>query len=194
MELYVHISIALAMAMDAFAVAICKGVCSKDKYIKTGLVCGSWFGGFQALMPLVGWGISMIFVQLIKQETVEQISGYIAFALLAFLGAKMIKEALEKEEECDCCSTDSSLGFKTMLMFAIATSIDALAIGVTVAFEAPQDIWLSITLIGLVTFALSFLGSIIGAKIGSKFKKKAELVGGIVLVLLAIKFLLETIL
>ena len=194
MELYVHISIALAMAMDAFAVAICKGVCSKDKYIKTGLVCGSWFGGFQALMPLVGWGISMIFVQLIKQETVEQISGYIAFALLAFLGAKMIKEALEKEDECDCCSTDSSLGFKTMLIFAIATSIDALAIGVTVAFEAPQDIWLSITLIGLVTFALSFLGSIIGAKIGSKFKKKAELIGGIVLVLLAIKFLLETIL
>ena len=117
------------MAMDAFAVAICKGVCSKGKYIKTGLVCGSWFGGFQALMPLVGWGISMIFVQLIKQETVEQISGYIAFALLAFLGAKMIKEALEKEEGCDCCSTDSSLGFKTMLMFAIATSIDALAIG-----------------------------------------------------------------
>ena len=193
MELYVHISIAIAMAMDAFAVAICKGVCSKGKYIKTGLVCGSWFGGFQALMPLVGWGISMIFVQLIKQETIEQISGYIAFALLAFLGAKMIKEALEKDDECDCCSTDSSLGFKTMLMFAIATSIDALAIGVTVAFEAPQDIWLSITLIGLVTFALSFLGSVIGAKIGSKFKKKAELVGGIVLVVLAIKFLLETI-
>ena len=193
MELYVHISIAIAMAMDAFAVSICKGVCSKDKYLKTGLVCGSWFGGFQALMPLVGWGIAMIFVQLIKQETVEQISGYIAFALLAFLGAKMIKEALEKEEGCDCCSTDSSLGFKTMLVFAIATSIDALAIGVTVAFEAPQDIWLSITLIGLVTFVLSFFGSIIGARIGSKFKKKAELVGGIVLVLLAIKFLIETI-
>ena len=193
MELYVHISIAIAMAMDAFAVSICKGVCSKDKYLKTGLVCGSWFGGFQALMPLLGWGIAMIFVQLIKQETVEQISGYIAFALLAFLGAKMIKEALEKEEGCDCCSTDSSLGFKTMLVFAIATSIDALAIGVTVAFEAPQDIWLSITLIGLVTFVLSFFGSIIGARIGSKFKKKAELVGGIVLVLLAIKFLIETI-
>ena len=193
MELYVHISIALAMAMDAFAVAICKGVCSKDKYLKTGLVCGSWFGGFQALMPLIGWCIAMIFVQLINQNTVEQISGYIAFALLAFLGAKMIKEALEKDDECDCCSTDSSLGFKTMLMFAIATSIDALAIGVTVAFEAPQEIWLSITLIGVVTFMLSFLGSVIGAKIGSKFKKKAELAGGIVLVLLAIKFLIETI-
>ena len=193
MELYVHISIALAMAMDAFAVSICKGVCSKDKYLKTGLVCGSWFGGFQALMPLIGWCIAMIFVQLINQNTVEQISGYIAFALLAFLGAKMIKEALEKDDECDCCSTDSSLGFKTMLMFAIATSIDALAIGVTVAFEAPQEIWLSITLIGVVTFILSFLGSVIGAKIGSKFKKKAELAGGIVLVLLAIKFLIETI-
>lgn len=193
MELYVHISIAIAMAMDAFAVAICKGVCSKGKYLKTGLVCGSWFGGFQALMPLIGWSIAMIFVQLINQNTVEQISGYIAFALLAFLGIKMVKEALEKEEECDCCSTDSSLGFKTMLMFAIATSIDALAIGITVAFEAPAEIWLSITLIGVVTFILSFLGSIIGAKIGSKFQKKAELIGGIVLVLLAIKFLLEAI-
>ena len=193
MDLYIHISIAVAMAMDAFAVSICKGVCSKEKYLKTGLVCGSWFGGFQALMPLIGWSIAMIFVQLINQNTVEQISGYIAFGLLAFLGVKMIKEALEKEDECDCCSTDSSLGFKTMLMFAIATSIDALAIGVTVAFEAPSEIWLSITLIGIVTFLFSFFGSIIGAKIGSKFKKKAELIGGIVLVLLALRFLFDAI-
>lgn len=193
MDLYVHIGIAIAMAMDAFAVAICKGVCSKGKYIKTGLVCGSWFGGFQAFMPLLGWGIAMIFVQLVNEEIIGQISGYIAFILLAFLGGKMIKESFEKEE-CNCCeTTDSSLGFKTMLAFAIATSIDALAIGVTVAFEAPQDIWLSITLIGIVTFLLSFIGSIIGAKIGSKYEKKAELVGGIVLVLLAIKFLIETI-
>ena len=192
LDLYIHISIAFAMAMDAFAVAICKGVCSKDKYIKTGLVCGSWFGGFQAAMPLLGWAIAMIFVQLVNEEIVSQISGYIAFILLAFLGGKMIKESFEKDE-CDCCQTDSSLGFRTMLAFAIATSIDALAIGVTVAFEAPQDIWLSIALIGTVTFILSFLGSIIGAKIGSKYEKKAELIGGIVLILLAIKFLLETI-
>ena len=193
MDLYVHLGIAIAMAMDAFAVAICKGVCSKGKYIKTGLVCGSWFGGFQAFMPLLGWGIAMIFVQLVNEEVIGEISGYIAFGLLAFLGGKMIKESFEKEE-CNCCeTTDSSLGFKTMLAFAIATSIDALAIGVTVAFEAPQDIWLSITLIGAVTFLLSFIGSIIGAKIGSKYEKKAEFVGGIVLVLLAIKFLIETI-
>ena len=192
MDLYVHISIAIAMAMDAFAVAICKGVCSKDKYIKTGLVCGSWFGGFQAAMPLLGWCFAMIFVQLVNEEIIGQISGYIAFILLAFLGGKMIKESFEKEN-CNCCETDSSLGFKTMLAFAIATSIDALAIGVTVAFEAPNDIWLSIILIGVVTFILSFLGSVIGAKIGSKYEKKAELVGGVVLVLLAIKFLIETI-
>ena len=192
MDLYVHISIAIAMAMDAFAVAICKGVCSKDKYIKTGLVCGSWFGGFQAAMPLLGWCCAMIFVQLVNEEIIGQISGYIAFILLAFLGGKMIKESFEKEN-CNCCETDSSLGFKTMLAFAIATSIDALAIGVTVAFEAPNDIWLSIILIGVVTFILSFLGSVIGAKIGSKYEKKAELVGGVVLVLLAIKFLIETI-
>ena len=192
MTLWELFIIAVGLSMDAFAVAICKGVCSKDKYIKTGLVCGSWFGGFQAAMPLLGWCCAMIFVQLVNEEIIGQISGYIAFILLAFLGGKMIKESFEKEN-CNCCETDSSLGFKTMLAFAIATSIDALAIGVTVAFEAPNDIWLSIILIGVVTFILSFLGSVIGAKIGSKYEKKAELVGGVVLVLLAIKFLIETI-
>lgn len=191
MELYVHISIAIAMAMDAFAVAICKGVSSKDKYIKTGLICGSWFGGFQAVMPLLGWIIASIFVKLVNPDLIEHISGYIAFGLLAFLGGKMIIESLEKK--CDCAEKNSSLGFKTMLVFAIATSIDALAIGVTVAFEAPNEIWLSISLIGIVTFLLSFIGSIIGAKIGSKYEKKAEFVGGVVLVLLAIKFLIEAI-
>ena len=190
MVLYEYIIIAITMAMDAFAVSICKGVASKEKYLKTGLVCGAWFGGFQALMPLIGWSVGVLFMSLVN---IESLSGYIAFLLLAFLGGKMIKEALEKDEECCCsCEKNRSLAFKTMFVFAIATSIDALAVGVTVSL-LDANIWLAIVLIGVITFIFSFFGSIIGAKIGSKFEKKAELVGGIVLVLLAIKFLIEAI-
>ena len=189
MEIYEYIIIAVTMAMDAFAVSICKGVASKDKYVKTGLVCGSWFGGFQALMPLLGWSVGVLFMSLVN---IESLAGYIAFALLAFLGGKMIKESLEKEECCECCEKNTSLSAKVMFVFAIATSIDALAVGVTVSL-LEANIWLAITLIGVVTFLFSFIGSIIGAKIGSKFEKKAEFVGGVVLVLLAIKFLIEAI-
>lgn len=191
MELYEYIIIAITMAMDAFAVSVCKGVSSRDKYLKTGFVCGTWFGGFQALMPLLGWSIGVLFTKLVN---IESLSGYIAFFLLAFLGGKMIKESLEKDDECPCACNEknSSLGFKVMFVFAIATSIDALAVGVTVSL-LDANIWLAITLIGVITFILSFVGSIIGAKIGSKFEKKAEFVGGVVLVLLALKFLIEAI-
>ena len=189
MVLYEYIIIAITMAMDAFAVAVCKGVATKEKYAKTGLVCGLWFGGFQALMPLIGWLFGVLFTELVN---IERLSGYIAFALLAFLGGKMIFESFEKEECCECCEKNKSLGFKTMFMFAIATSIDALAIGVTVSL-LKANIWIAISLIGVVTFALSFVGSVIGAKIGSKFEKKAEFAGGLVLVLLALKFLIEAI-
>ena len=187
MQLYEYIIIAITMAMDAFAVSICKGVSSKGKMIITGVICGLWFGIFQALMPLIGWLFGEILMQVID---IESISGYIAFALLSFLGVKMIKEALE--EECDCGETDSSLAFKVMLVFAIATSIDALAVGVTISI-LNANILLSMLLIGTVTFSFSFVGSIIGAKFGSKYEKKAELVGGLVLVALAIKFLIEAI-
>ena len=190
MVLYEYIIIAITMAMDAFAVSICKGVASKEKYLKTGLVCGAWFGGFQALMPLLGWSVGVLFMSLVN---IESLSGYIAFFLLAFLGGKMIKESLEKNEECCCCcEKNKSLAFKIMFVFAIATSVDALAIGVTVSL-LDANIWLAILLIGVITFIFSFFGSIIGAKIGSKFEKKAELVGGIVLVLLAIKFLIDAV-
>ena len=186
----IYIIIAITMAMDAFAVSICKGVASKEKYLKTGLVCGAWFGGFQALMPLLGWSVGILFMSLVN---IESLSGYIAFFLLVFLGGKMIKESLEKDEECCCCcEKNKSLAFKIMFVFAIATSIDALAVGVTVSL-LDANIWLAILLIGVITFIFSFFGSIIGAKIGSKFEKKAELVGGIVLVLLAIKFLIDAI-
>ena len=191
MEIYEYIIIAVTMAMDAFAVSVCKGVSSRDKYLKTGLVCGTWFGGFQALMPLLGWSIGVLFTKLVN---IESLSGYIAFFLLAFLGGKMIKESLEKDDECPCACNgkNSSLGFRVMFVFAIATSIDALAVGVTVSL-LDANIWLAITLIGVITFILSFIGSIIGAKIGSKFEKKAEFVGGVVLVLLALKFFIEAI-
>ena len=189
MQPYEYIIIAITMAMDAFAVSVCKGVSCRDKYTKTGLVCGAWFGGFQALMPLLGWLFGVLFMELVN---IEAISGYIAFVLLAFLGGKMIAESLEKEECCCCDEKNYSLAAKVMFPFAIATSIDALAIGVTVSM-LNANIWIAITLIGVVTFMFSFIGSIIGAKIGSKFEKKAELVGGIVLVLLALKFLIETI-
>ena len=187
MELYEYIVIAITMAMDAFAVSICKGVSCKGKMIKTGIICGLWFGIFQALMPLIGWLFGELLMQFID---IESISGYIAFGLLSFLGVKMIKESLE--EDCDCCQTDSSLAFKVMIVFAIATSIDALAVGVTISI-LNASILLSMLLIGTVTFGFSFLGSIIGAKFGSKYEKKAELAGGIVLVALAIKFLIEVI-
>lgn len=191
MQLYEYIVIAIVMAMDAFAVSICKGVTSKEKYLKTGLVCGAWFGGFQALMPLIGWLCGILLMQM---SWFEDVSSYVAFALLLFLGGKMIYESLTEDEECSCCQEkNNSLGFKTMFVFAIATSIDALAVGVSVSCLS-ANIWLAISLIGVVTFALSFVGSIIGAKVGSKYEKKAEFVGGIVLVALAIKFLLEAIL
>ena len=186
MELYEYFIIAVFMAFDAFAVSICKGVSCRGKMIKTGLVCGLWFGIFQALMPLIGWLFGEVLTTFIN---VEEVSGYIAFALLTFLGIKMIKESLETE--CDCHKNDSSLAFKVMIVFAIATSIDALAIGVVVSV-VQANIWLAITLIGIITFILSFLGAIIGNKLGSKYEKKAEFFGGIVLILLGIKFLIET--
>ena len=166
MGLYEYIIIAITMAMDAFAVSICKGVASKEKMIKTGLICGLWFGVFQALMPLLGWLFGEALMQFIN---IENISGYIAFALLSFLGVKMIKESLEKD--CDCNNDNSSLAFKVMIVFAIATSIDALAVGVTISI-LDANIWFSILLIGVITFLLSFVGSILGAKVGSKYEKK----------------------
>lgn len=188
MELYEYFVIAVVMALDAFAVSVCKGVSCKGKMLKTGLVCGLWFGVFQALMPLIGWLFGEALTSLIP---IEDVSGYIAFALLSFLGIKMVKESLEKECDCQKKENDFSLAFKSMIIFAIATSIDALAIGVVVSIET-ANIWLAISLIGIITFVLSFFGAIIGNKIGSKYEKKAELFGGIVLILLGIKFLIET--
>lgn len=175
----------LALAMDAFAVSICKGLSSKAHYLKTGLVCGLWFGFFQALMPFLGWLLGSTVA-----SYVERFSSYIAFGLLAFLGIKMIVEALESRCECCCDDKHASLSPKVMIAFAIATSIDALAAGLTLAaVQAP--LFLSLLIIGVTTFLLSFVAAAIGAKFGARFKTGAEIAGGIVLVLLGLKILIE---
>ena len=179
------ISIAVGLAMDAFAVSICKGLALGKLTIKHYLIVGVWFGGFQALMPLLGYLLGTSFSSYIRQ-----FDHYVAFVLLAIIGANMIKEALE----ADSCDKDSaSLGFAVMLMMAVATSIDALAVGVTFAFYN-LNIIVSVLLIGTITFVISALGVKIGSIFGTRYKRKAEFFGGSILIILAIKLLLEGIL
>ena len=177
---------AVALAMDAFAVAICKGLATKEVNIKHMVIVGEWFGSFQALMPFIGCTIGAAFLSYI-----EAVDHWIAFVLLAFIGGNMIKEALSKEEECDC--TDASLSFRVMLTMAIATSIDALAagVGLSVALDGFGQIIFAVLSIGVITFLLSALGVKIGNVFGSKYKFLAELSGGIVLVGMGLKILLE---
>lgn len=175
------ILIAIGVSMDAFAVSICKGLACRDKRLKTAFACGTWFGAFQVIMPVIGFYLGRLFAGLI-----EKYDHWIAFALLLILGINMIKEAFSKDEEQ--ASDDTS--FLKMLILAIATSIDALMVGVTFAV-LNVNIWLCVLIIGLTTFAFSFVGVIIGRKVGEKHKNKAVLAGGIILVLLGIKILIE---
>jgi len=198
MDIWELLIIAVALATDAFAVSICKGLATKESYIKTGLACGLWFGFFQALMPFLGWLLGSTVASYI-----ESIAPYLAFALLAFLGIKMIIEAVGEMREakkaaaegiCACAlnaEKNASLGFRVMLMFAIATSIDALAAGLSFAAMG-ANIWIAISLIGIITFITSFIGAAVGAKIGAKFSGKAEFVGGIVLLAIGLKILIES--
>lgn len=181
MKIWEIILIALGVSMDAFAVSICKGLSCKDKPLKTGLVCGSWFGAFQFLMPVIGFFVGSLFAGFI-----ESFDHWIAFALLSIIGANMIKEAFSKEEE----KVSNELSFLKMFVFAIATSIDALAVGVTFAL-LKVNIWVCAGIIGICTFSFSFIGAFIGRKFGEKFKSKAELLGGIILIVLGIKILIE---
>ena len=185
------ILLAIALAMDAFAVAICKGISSKQSPLKTGLVCGIWFGFFQALMPFLGWLLSSLVV-----DYVDRFSAYIAFALLTFLGIKMIAGAIG-ECKCGCEKADNkeeqknaSLAFGVMLTFAVATSIDALAAGVSFA-TMKANVVIAVSLIGVITFLFSFFGSFLGVKLGNKFRAKAEIFGGVILVALGLKILIE---
>ena len=179
------IIIAIGVSMDAFAVSISKGLSVRRLRPAHMVSAAAWFGGFQALMPLIGYFLGISFADL-----VVNVDHWIAFVLLGIIGGKMIKEACEKEDECE---VNPDFSFKTMLMLAIATSIDALAVGVSFAF-LKVDIWTSILVIGLMTGAFSALGVQLGHLFGCRFKSKAELVGGLILIGIGIKILLEHIL
>ena len=175
--------LAVGVSMDAFAVSICKGLAMKKATLKASMTCGVWFGGFQALMPTIGF-----FLGTLIAEAIQAIDHWVAFILLAFIGGNMIKESFEKEE-CETCS-DGAMDAKTMFPMAIATSIDAMAVGVSFAF-LQVEIIPAVTFIGAITFLCSGLGVKIGSIFGNKYKSKAEFAGGIVLIIMGIKTLLE---
>ena len=178
LELFI---LAVGLAMDAFAVAVCKGLAIRTLKLRQALIVGLWFGLFQALMPAIGYLLGYNFAGLI-----ESVDHWIAFVLLAIIGGNMIREAVKGDDEC----CDPSLAFGVMLMLAIATSIDALAVGVTFAFLG-VDIVAAVLFIGVLTFAISAVGVKIGNLFGAKYKSKAEMFGGVVLVLIGLKILLE---
>ena len=173
--------IAIGLSMDAFSVSICKGLTTKEFSWRMALVCGLWFGLFQALMPIIGYFLGAQF-----QEMIEAYDHWIAFGLLFLIGANMIREAVWGKEE----EQDGSLGFKTMILLAIATSIDALAVGVSFACIQVK-LWSSVLIIGTITFLFSVLGVKIGNVFGSKYEKSAEIIGGIILIFIGLKILLE---
>ena len=171
--------IAVGLSMDAFAVSVCKGLAMPKCTFKKVAIVGLWFGGFQALMPAIGYILGAQF-----QEAIASIDHWIAFVLLALIGGNMIHEALDNDEE----EADASLDVKTMFLLAVATSIDALAIGITFAF-LKVNIIPAVCFIGIVTFIISFAGVKIGNVFGARYKNKAEIVGGVILILLGLKIL-----
>lgn len=172
--------IAVGLSMDAFAVSVCKGLSVKKVGVKHAALAGLYFGGFQFLMPVIGYLLGFRF-----ESVIESIDHWVAFVLLAFIGGNMIKESFGKAEELN-----DDFGVKTMLLMAIATSIDALAVGITFAFLEVQ-ILPAAGLIGVTTFLLSFVGIYIGNAFGTRYKSRAELAGGIILVVIGVKILLE---
>ena len=177
--------LAVSLSMDAFAVALCKGLAMQKLKVKSCIIVGAWFGAFQALMPLLGFLLGSTFA-----DKITSIDHWIAFVLLALIGGNMIKEAFEKGEE----KADDSLGVKNMLVMAIATSIDALAVGVSFAFTEFNPDWyvyIAFVLIGVITFTISAFGVKIGNIFGTRYKSKAEFAGGVILILLGLKILLE---
>ena len=174
--------IAVGLSMDAFAVSICKGLSGQRLELKHALLAGAWFGGFQALMPAVGYLLGSRFEHLIVS-----VDHWIAFALLLFIGGNMVKEALGDDDEEEL---DDDFSVKAMFLLAVATSIDALAMGVTFAFLR-VNIAAAVLFIGCITFLCSAAGVKIGNVFGVRFKSKAELAGGVILILMGCKILLE---
>lgn len=177
LELFI---LAVGLSMDAFAVSICKGLSLGKIKAKHMCIAGAWFGGFQALMPLIGYFLGSLFA-----EAITKYDHWIAFVLLVLIGGNMIKEAFGKEEELN-----NAMDVKTMFLLAVATSIDALAVGVTFAFLQVQIVP-AIIFIGVVTFVFSAVGIKIGSIFGTKYKSKAEFIGGVILILIGLKILLE---
>lgn len=178
LELFI---LAVGLSMDAFAVSVCKGLAMPKITLKKTLIVGLWFGGFQALMPAIGYFLGVQF-----RDKITAIDHWIAFILLGLIGANMIKEACSG----DCEEENESLDIKTMFLLAVATSIDALAVGITFAFLNVR-LLSAVSFIGVTTFALSAIGVKIGNVFGTRYKAKAELAGGVILILLGLKILLE---
>ena len=184
--------LAVGVSMDAFAVSICKGLAIQKAGLKEGLTCGIWFGGFQAMMPLIGFFLGTLFA-----EAIEAVDHWVAFILLGIIGFNMLKEALEKQDCCCCCeNADADLSPKTMFVMAVATSIDALAVGISLAMAGlpvwgMDGIFAAVLLIGLCTCAFCTAGVKIGNIFGGRFEKKAQIAGGVILILLGTKILLE---
>ena len=199
MGLFDVIMIGIGLSMDAFAVSICKGLSVQKVQPKHAAIAGAYFGGFQCLMPILGYFLGVYF-----QELIASIDHWIAFILLALIGGNMIREAVSgKEEDTDsdfgvkkmlllavATSIDADFGVKKMLLLAVATSIDALAVGITFAFLG-VNIWSASVLIGIITFVISAAGIYIGGYFGNKFQSWAEIVGGVVLILIGLKILME---
>ena len=178
--------IGVGLSMDAFAVSICKGLGMKRLNMKQALVIGLFFGGFQAIMPFLGWALG---TQL--ADFITPIDHWIAFILLAIIGGKMLLDAIRGGDEEDAGEPkDTSLDFKELLMLAIATSIDALAVGVTFAFVGVNIVW-AMVIIGVTTLVLSVIGVAVGHAFGARYEKGATIVGGVVLILIGCKILLE---
>lgn len=175
----------VGLAMDAFAVSVCKGLAMKKLNKKQAVIIGLFFGGFQALMPFIGWVLGKQF-----ESYITSIDHWIAFILLGFIGGKMIVEAVKAKEEEVVEKTDAPLDLKEMFLLSIATSIDALAVGITFAFLGTPIVE-AITIIGITTFFISVIGVFVGNFFGSRYKNKAEFVGGLILVLIGLKILLE---
>lgn len=176
--------LAVSLAMDAFAVAICKGLAMQKLSVRNMVIVGAWFGTFQALMPTIGYFLGSAF-----EDKITAIDHWVGFALLAIIGINMIRES----RECDCeaeANANDSLEVKEMFMLAVATSIDALAVGITFAF-VEMNVLLAVILIGVITFTISMFGVKIGNVFGTKYKSKAEFAGGTMLIFLGVKMLLE---
>ncbi len=178
------VMLAVGLSMDAFAVSICKGLAVKRAGWREKVKCGIWFGGFQALMPLIGFFLGTLFA-----AAISAFDHWVAFGLLGLIGVNMLREAFSKEEES--CQNGDDMSVKTMFVMAVATSIDALAVGISLAMAGNVNIFLAVGLIGLITFVMSAIGVHIGHIFGSRFEKKAEALGGCILILLGLKILLE---